>query len=201
LLDPSVRPILVTGFGPFLDVGDNPSGALARAVDGEVVAGVPIVGVVLPVSYRRGPPQVLALCARHRPRFVVGLGVARQRARVTVERLGRRALGPTPDVDGAAPSGVGDGPEIVAATLDPERLAALLGADLSDDAGGYVCNAWAWEVPLRSGAPAAFVHVPPAGLPVADLLAALGALVAYSGSGSGLAETAMPPPSDSSSPK
>lgn len=201
--DPSVRPILVTGFGPFLDVDDNPSAALARAVDGAVVAGVPVVGVVLPVSYRRGPSQVVALCDQLRPRLVLGLGVARQRSCVTVERFGRRALGSTPDVDGGAPAEVGAGPELVAATLDPSLLAALLGAELSDDAGGYVCNAWAWEVPLRAGAPAAFVHVPPGGMPVDDLLAALRALVSYSGAGTGSdsAETANEPAPASSSPK
>ena len=172
-----VAPILVTGFGPFLDVDDNPSAALARAGDGRHVREVPIVGRVLPVSYRRGPAAAIALAESLAPRFILGFGVARARSGVTVERFGRRALGGTPDVDGDAPPALDGGPEIVGATLDAARVAALLGGGLSDDAGGYVCNAWAFEVPRRCACPAVFVHIPPAGLAPEALLGALAVLL------------------------
>jgi len=196
------RPILITGFGPFLEVADNPTAAIARAVDGRTVAGHPVVGRVLPVTYAGGPPQVVALARALDPVLIVGLGVARSRARVSVERVGRRALGPAPDAEGSCPADLGAGPEVVAATLDPVALARALGADLSDDAGGYVCNAWAWVVPQRCAAPAAFVHVPPCGLDPELLLAGLAALLSDpQGSSTAPSGRAASDPPRSSSPK
>ena len=58
-----------------------------------------------------------------------------------------------------------------------QHLAQLLDAGVSSDAGGYVCNAWAWTVPQALDAPAAFVHVPPEGMPPERLLAAIRALI------------------------
>lgn len=167
--------ILVSGFGPFPGVPDNPTAALARAIDGRRVAGETVVGIVLPVSYARGPAEVIRHAQLLGPRLVVGLGVASQRAKPCVERTGRRAANPErPDVDGVALDRCGDGPEIVRATADVARLAKALKAEISDDAGGYVCNAWLWTVvQALPGTPVAFVHVPPAGLPVDRLLGAL----------------------------
>ena len=75
-------------------VDDNPSGALAKLVDGRRVAGETVVGAVLPVSYARGPDEALRRAALLRPKLVVGLGVATKRGKVTVEKLGRRRCDP-----------------------------------------------------------------------------------------------------------
>lgn len=172
-----MRPILVTGFGAFLGVHDNPTETLARQVDGLVIAGTTVVGRVLPVTFAEGPAQAVALARELDACLVVGLGVASNRDRVMVEAVGRRQCSTSPDTDGVVLQSLGEGPDEVPATLDPERLAALLGAEVSHDAGGYVCNAWAWTVPQALDVPAAFVHVPPAGLDAEVLLAALRALV------------------------
>jgi pyrrolidone-carboxylate peptidase len=55
---------LVTGFGPFLDVVDNPSGALARALDGSRIGPWRVVGMELPVSTARAPALSLARACR-----------------------------------------------------------------------------------------------------------------------------------------
>lgn len=172
-----MRPVLVTGFGAFLGVQDNPTETLAHAVDGAVVAGVPVVGRVLPVTFAAGPSRAVALARALDARLVVGLGVAASRDRVMVEAVGRRGCSTSPDTDGVVLQDLGDGPDEVPATLDPARLAALLGATVSYDAGGYVCNAWAWTVPQALEVPAVFVHVPPSGLDAEVLLAALAAVV------------------------
>lgn len=171
--------VLVTGFGPFLDVSDNPSAKLAREIDGRRVAGETIVSHVLPVSFDRGPDEVLRLMrVLGEPKLVLGLGVARSRPRVNVERVGRRACVPTPDVDGVVLEHLGDGPDEVRATIDVQKLAKALKADLSDDAGGYVCNAWLYRVTRGlPGVPVGFVHVPPSGLEPARLLAGIAALL------------------------
>src|SRR4051812_38316675 len=44
------RTALVTGFEPYNGAGTNPSGAIARALDGSEIAGCQVVGRVLPVS-------------------------------------------------------------------------------------------------------------------------------------------------------
>lgn len=154
--------ILLTGFGPFLDVADNPAARVVRALDGRRLAGETVIGRVLPVSYRRGPAETVAVARRLEPRLVLGLGVARSRGRVTVERVGRPDVGAAPDVDGERPARLGAG--LVRATVDVDRLAAALGAEVSDDAGDYVCNAWLYRVASTLDVPVGFVHVPVRGL-------------------------------------
>lgn len=168
-----MRPILLTGFGPFLDVRDNPSGRLVEALNGERVDGVPVVGEVIPVTYARGPSMAIERARRLDARLVVGFGVASNRRGVWVEAAGRRRCGGSRDTDGVILEDLGDGPERVAATVDVQRLAEALGAEISDDAGGYVCNAWAWTVPQALAVPAVFVHLPPEGIPVERVRGAL----------------------------
>lgn len=163
---PLAAPLLISGFGPFLDVEKNPTERLARELDGTLLAGVPVVGIVLPVSYERGVEALLDRARALEPVAVLGFGVARRRSRLEVERFGYRDCGDSPDIDGCRPSSNGEGPDRVRATLDLERLALALDAGISDDPGRYVCNAWAYRVPQRCAAPAAFIHVPPSGISV-----------------------------------
>ena len=163
----------MTGFGAFLDVQDNPSGQLARAVNGRILAGgLEITGLELPVSYARAPELTLEAVSALRPWLVVGLGVAVGRSRVCVEALGRRRpLTAAEDVDGVELDDLDpDGPEQVGSTADVSRLAEALSALVSEDAGGYVCNAWLYRVargldtlgPRRPEV--VFVHIPASGL-------------------------------------
>jgi pyroglutamyl-peptidase len=160
--------VLVTGFGPFEGVADNPTAALARAVDGQTRGALRFVGRVLPVSFAEAPATTLELARELGAAFVVGTGVAMGRSEVTVERWGRRPVPGRPDVTGqlARPP---DGPASLCSSLDPDALARALGGTVSLDAGSYVCNAWLYEVVGGLGVPVTFVHVPPVGLD-ADLL-------------------------------
>jgi len=168
--------ILVTGFGPFGAIVDNPSGRLARAVHGARVSGETIVGLTLPVAYDRGLALALRYGRAADCRAVIGFGVAATRSGVAVERVARNRLGQTPDVDGRTPALVEpDGPDVVPASAEPSALAAALGVGLSDDAGAYVCNAWLYRITRGlPGTPVAFVHVPPAGLSAPRFLEGLG---------------------------
>lgn len=171
--------ILVTGFGPFGRVIDNPSARAALEVHGRRVAGETVIGRVLPVSYARASAEVSEVVAASGPvRLVVGLGVATNRGDVEVERTGRRTCDPArPDVDGVGVDDLG-GPELVPATIDVEALARALKARISDDAGGYVCNAWLFRVAQAlPDVPVGFVHIPAAGIATDRLLAGLRALL------------------------
>jgi pyroglutamyl-peptidase len=171
--------ILVTGFGPFKTVVDNPSAAVVRQISGARVAGRTVVGLELPVSFARAPGLVLDAARRLDVDLVVGFGVAMSRDRVCVERRAARPAGSrSPDVDGVSDYVV-DGPDLALSTADTATLAAAMGAALSDDAGSYVCNAWLYEVSLGlPDVPVAFVHVPPAGIEASRVLDGLAALVA-----------------------
>lgn len=170
---PRTRPILVLGFGAFLDVADNPSAHLAQAVDGLVMGGVPVVGGTMPVTWTGAAELTVRRAQELDARMVLGIGVAANRTAAMVERVGRRAaIGDVPDVQGEFRSAVAErGPEVYVSAL-ADAWGAALEAPLSDDAGRYVCNAWLWQV-LHAGLPAAFLHVPLAGIPVARLHEAL----------------------------
>lgn len=167
--------ILVTGFGPFGQVRDNPSGALASAVHGSRLLGHTLVGLELPVSYARGPALALAAARAADCEAVIALGVATTRQQVEVERYAHNRVCDTPDIDGVIPDAVEPGgPDRLVASLDAGALAAALGAGVSEDAGGYVCNALFYRL-LRAlpGVPVSFVHVPERGLPALEFLQGL----------------------------
>ena len=173
-----VGPVLVCGFGPFLEIADNPAAALARAVDGVLLSdGTPIVGRVMTVSYTRAPQETRAWVAALRPRALVGIGVARGRARVCVETRGTRLLSDSsPDAEGVARTEMRpDGPDDALLSAPAQALADALGAVVSDDAGRYVCNGWIYEVALDLAAqiPCTFIHIPPSSLAPQILCSAL----------------------------
>lgn len=173
---PPARRVLVTGFGPFLEVTDNPSGRVARAVHGRVVRGVEVHGVELPVTYDGGPAAAVAHAEALDAEVVIGLGVDRRTPTVDVETRAYN-LGVGRDIEGFEPRTLeAGGPPIVHANVDAVAFATALGARVDDDAGRYVCNAWLYKV-ARSLQPrrrVVFVHVPAAGLDPERLLFAIG---------------------------
>ncbi len=150
--------ILVTGFGPFLNVTDNPSAALARALDGRSAAGHTLRAAVLPVHWSDGPRDALRAARAVHADLVIGLGVARGRRGLWIERTAvphREG----PDVEGVEGATLPAWTGTRHATIDPELLARHLEARVSDDAGRYLCNAWLYEVPHALGVPGVFIHL------------------------------------------
>ncbi len=166
--------VLVTGFGPFPGVEDNPTAWLAEQLDGERVGGVPVAARVLPVSFARGPALAAELEVALAPAAVVHLGVSSTARAITVEaRAVNRIDARTHDVDGVQPLGACVAPGALDAVLQAPAgrvagvLAALRGAGVpaerSEDAGRYVCNALYYHSLAAARSPALFVHVPPDG--------------------------------------
>lgn len=165
--------VLVLGFGAFGAVNDNPSARLARALDGTVVGSMRIVGEEMPVSYRRSLTFTRARVNAVRPDFVLGIGVAVDRADAKIEEQAvNRVMAGRPDVDGRVPARLGRGPRLLVCEAAP-RLAAAMGLALSPDAGTYVCNAWLYRS-IRAGWRCAFLHVPAEGMAAERVLAGLG---------------------------
>ena len=166
--------VLVTGFGPFPGTRHNPSREIARLLAEAPPAGVRVSARELPVTFRGAPEAVRAAVAElapERPRALLGLGVQPE----PWFRLGRCARGrydtERVDNDGlcAAKMVLTVGEERrteldLESLADALRVAGAPDVRVSDDAGGYVCEAVcrvALEKGAELGVPALFLHVPP----------------------------------------
>lgn len=159
---------LVVGFGPFGRVAQNPSEALARAMDTVTTARWTVVGRVMPVSYRRCIEVTARALADVQPYLLLGVGVAVGRRQVTLERFGRaRWRSDRSDVDGHVP-GWRRGAGIRPARLPVDAMARAADIGVSDDCGDYVCNAWLYTMlgAVPEHTRVGFVHVPPSGFTV-----------------------------------
>lgn len=166
----SMPTILVTGFGPFLEVKENPSWQAIEDLEGATVAGCRIAVARLDVTYGSAAEQLQAAIDRARPALVLSLGVAPTPA-IRLESTARnRDTAAAPDVAGEVREGRTireGGAETLPTRLPLDRLRAALTADGlevadSDDAGGYLCNHLFYELLTRRPVGSAgFVHVPP----------------------------------------
>ena len=161
--------ILVTGFEPFGGETENASGVAVQRL-GEIPApeGVNLATAILPVTWSGATPALLRAVETHQPDAIIAVGEAGGRAVVTPERWARNlGHGRIPDNDGvvrdAAP--LAPGPERLESRLDPATLSraiqhAGVPAEVSEDAGAFLCNAVFWTALHRTDLPATFIHVP-----------------------------------------
>lgn len=162
--------VLVTGFEPFGDDRENASErAVALLADTWDVTGVRLVTTILPVSFAEARRALDRAVAEHAPDAVVAVGEAGGRTAVTPETTARNLDDARiPDNTGGQPRDrVIDrgGPETLPTRLDAAALVRACRADgipaeLSDDAGGFVCNHVFHHLLSGTGVPAGFVHVP-----------------------------------------
>jgi pyroglutamyl-peptidase len=167
--------LLVTGFGPFPGAPANPTSALVSGLAGvpaEELGAAAFRAMVLPTDYRRSWGRLRRIYNSFAPDVVVHFGLSARAKAITVERFGRNAcLADRPDAAGWWPRRALGNAEMIASTLPAEKIAAALtgagiSAELSDDAGGYVCNATLYRSLAAAdglGRLVAFVHVPPEG--------------------------------------
>src|SRR5690606_36039622 len=78
--------ILLTGFVPFGKVATNPSQQIVEqiAASGRYPQ---VVTAVLPVDYNGGTDCLQALITQHQPQAIVCVGVAQNRAKISLERF------------------------------------------------------------------------------------------------------------------
>lgn len=167
-------PVLLTGFEAFDGETENPSLVVARALDGESVAGRRVVGAALPTDFARALPQLDALIERHRPCLVLAVGQAGGRAGISLERVAINLIDARiADNAGAQPVDVRvveDAPDAYFSTLPLKVMLkrlhdAQIPATLSHTAGTFVCNQVFFGIAhrlatrhrhMRGG----FIHVP-----------------------------------------
>ena len=164
-------PLLITGFGPFPRMPDNPSAALARRLGAlprlHLALGQRPRVLVLRTRYD-AIPETFAPALAEGPVAVLMFGVAGSAKRLRVEMRGRnRASRLFPDASGARPTRLtlaADGP---AERRSPVAAAARVilrrhgvPASASRDAERYLCNASYYRA-LAEDCPVLFLHIPP----------------------------------------
>lgn len=185
------RTILLTGYNPYANAPEyNPTGVLARELNGRRIGGARVRGVQIPVAVEDAGPVLHRLLDRVRPDAALAMGVAPRRPVINVERVAVNVLDfSVPDNRGRRyrdrPIRPG-GPAAYLSTLPVRKILAAIRkqripAELSDTAGTYLCN-FAMYTLLDGFAtrgldgPAGFIHVPqvpeasldPAGQPSMD---------------------------------
>lgn len=171
--------VLVTGFEPWGEHEANPSQLVAEELG----------GVVLPVSYSRAADALRAALDERKPDVAICFGLADNRDAITPERFAHN-LDEAATTDNDAANGSGAeidpaGPLALRSTLPVDAIVAALRehgfpADVSRDAGGFLCN-HVFYVLMQCVGPdttCGFVHVPPFEvLPAGDLVRAARVIV------------------------
>jgi pyroglutamyl-peptidase len=166
--------ILLSGYGPFEGVDENPSWLAVAPLDGTMIGGYDVRVVELPVLWEEAPTLYLAEYARLKPVLAIGSGVAMGELIIRLEaRAQNWAYGE--DVSGVFKPGRRidpDEPEALYSTLPLEDLRILLEeaeypVGISDDAGTYLCNYLFFKImqrvaqePEERNVLGGFVHVP-----------------------------------------
>ena len=152
------------GFGPFAGVPSNPAERLAVGLNERSISGAGVVGCPMPVSYERSIRKTRVLVEMHQPRVLLGGGIATERKRPSLELSGRnRCDSRQVDVDGVGLARlVPRGPTAMGSRLASDSLCQPIEAEISDDAGSFVCNSWLYQslhhFPDRE---VGFLHIPP----------------------------------------
>src|SRR5258708_40029221 len=167
-------PILIlTGFEPFRGERINPSWEIARGLDGDVIAGMQIKSVRVPVGCAKAARRIIGAIVRYRPRAVIGLGEAGGRPAISLERIAinladeRGALAKRGD-PGFTPV-VRGGPDAYFSRLPLRAIIRELDrkdipASVSLTAGAYACNALMYaalhQLRRKPGVPAGLIPLP-----------------------------------------
>jgi len=166
--------VLVTGFSLWGSEKYNPSAEIALKLNNVVIEGYRVIGVVLPVSFRRVIKELPEILLKHRPTIAIHLGLAPRSHQVYVERVALNLMDTEKgDVDGFKPRDepiVPGGPAAYFATIPTRRIVKRLKkegipAALSYFAGTFLCNC-AMYISLHTIAThkletiSGFIHIP-----------------------------------------
>jgi pyroglutamyl-peptidase len=166
--------ILITGFEPFGGRKANGSWEAVRHLQGTVVDGKKVIVSQLPVVWEKASEKLAALIREYHPVAVVSFGEAGAEP-VRVEMAAKNVRDKVPDNAGKMPATgfiSASAPPFLRTTLNADVITqrlheAGIGAVLSQDAGGYLCNETFFNLmdfhgtekspDIRRG----FIHVPP----------------------------------------
>ena len=157
--------LVVTGFGPFGDVKENPSRELALRISADPPSGWETDVRSLEVTYRDAL-EALEEMKAIAPGVLFELGLHGADDRMRLELFGWRNVSDKPDNEGVVGSMemLPRGPEAIPSSLFTGGLAEWIDHPRlveSESAGAYLCNFWYYAT--LAGLPdvrCGFVHVP-----------------------------------------
>ncbi|MBS0233122.1 MAG: pyroglutamyl-peptidase I [Proteobacteria bacterium] len=166
--------VLLTGFGPFPGVRVNASAALVRHLARVARGRLPafrFAAAILPTEWARAPRRIETLYQRYHPVLALHFGVASGAHGIRLEAEGRNFCRPFHDAVGELPMAAtlcAAGPAQRRATIDVPLIADALNrrgwrCSISNDAGGYLCNAVLYHsltIAGGHGCRVGFIHVP-----------------------------------------
>lgn len=167
--------ILLTGFGPFPGIADNATQHLVPRLAEAARRRFPrhtVHAEILPTEWQAGPHRLVAITEAVQPGIALHFGVSEKATGFVLEARGLNHCRQSPDAAGCLPEAahviagaVHEHATSLAVETALARLAMLgLPASVSNDAGGYLCNAVLYRsLTLHAhtaGAIVGFVHVP-----------------------------------------
>ena len=164
-----MKRLLLTGFGPFPGAPENPTAQMVQNLASCSLGSMELVTRILPVIWNDAEARIAALIDEVKPDAILHLGLATKRSTIGVETRARNECTRLhPDADNICrASGTIDphGPGLRHARVDTVQLVEILcglglDAELSDDAGDYICNHTLY-LSLGSSVPrVGFIHLP-----------------------------------------
>jgi pyroglutamyl-peptidase len=168
--------ILLTGFGPFPGIVDNPSARLVETLAGTrgfARRDCELHTQVLPTEWGAVGTLVPHLLNSLQPHVTIHFGVSRQARSLRIERSAHNNILPRVDAAGVLPARRRiqlDGPARLESTVAVPRLAATLRengvpAHSSAQSGSYLCNflyyhSLSWAMSRDTATNVLFVHIP-----------------------------------------
>jgi pyroglutamyl-peptidase len=168
--------ILLTAFGPFPGIADNPSARLVEmlaATGSFAPRDCELHTEILPTEWGAVGTFIPQLLNSLQPHVTIHFGVSRQARSLRIERSAHNNILPRLDAAGVLPARRRihlDGPTRLDSTVAVPRLAAMLRengvpANSSAHAGSYLCNflyyhSLSWAMSRDSMANVLFVHIP-----------------------------------------
>jgi pyroglutamyl-peptidase len=165
------RTVLVTGFEPYSGFDRNPSAEIAKALNGNTIGGLKIVGRVLPVDLKKLGGALRRATSAVDPAAMILLGLAPGESVIRLERValnladfsipdntGQRAIDRALDAGGD----VALWSRLPLRRIQRALLKAGIPTRLSETAGTYLCNAalhWALRT-LPAEVQCGFIHLP-----------------------------------------
>ncbi|XP_078314756.1 pyroglutamyl-peptidase 1-like [Crassostrea virginica] len=171
--------VLITGFGPFGEHSINASWiAVQNVKKRNLLADLDVHIQEIPVDYQEVSQVVPALWKQKNPQLVVHVGVSGLANKITLEQQGHNAGYHRKDVKGQTPPKEccrEEGEECLSAGIDMSRISEEINkaenelqAEVSHDAGRYLCD-FSFYVSLSiDKSRCAFIHVPPLNQPYTE---------------------------------
>jgi len=168
-----MKKLLLTGFEPFLGFEINPTETIVKNLNGSTIGEYEVIGMILPVDFKKGPEKLLNLMSDLKPDAVISLGLAAGRTHITPERIAINCQDGEPDNNGVQLTDHPidpNGPDGYFSKLPIRKMVQTLNdaglpAEISNTAGTYLCNNVMYSMlhflkQNNVDIPAGFIHVP-----------------------------------------